>query len=234
MSQTWAQIRKNYLQGTGDAHAAASEAYGHISAAHRRVASDPRIDVPELAAIDDSVIILAGSDYTEVSSIDPDLYAVLTVVNKTDGRLIYPEPGGMTGRSRYFEAGTGKPPTGSITHYQRDGSRLWVRNTPSADTVLTVRLRRQVPDITEADLNSSPLTPAQYDWAIIWYAVGNYLSVHPQPNEHGEPGNADQRYFAMAEAEIGRQVNPRKDEDRPRLEPLRLRGYSLRPRSRWG
>ncbi len=231
---TWAQIRQHYIQGVGDAHAGAAEAYTHLSAAYRRVASDPRLDVPELAAIDDPVTVSAGADYVEMSVLTTPAYAVLNVANKTDGRPINPEPGGMIGRARYLEPGTGKPHSGSVTHYQRDGSRLYVRNTPSEDTVLIVRLRRQVPDISAADLNSNPLTPAQYEWAIVWYAIGNYLSVHPQPNEHGDPGNADQRYFAMADAEIGRQTSPRKEEDRARLEPLRVRGYSFRARSRWG
>jgi len=232
MSLTWGQIRKHWLQIVGDNPAAVGESYDHLTEGYRSVAANHAVRVPELAAIDESLTATAGNDYVEMSGLDFDTYAILDVFNVTQGFPTEPEPGGMTGRRRYLDT-TGKPPSGTITHYQRDGVRLYVRNTPSAETVLRVRVQRQVATVTAGDINSSPLTPAQFDWAIIYYAASNFYSVHPRIE--GDPAtNYATYYLNLAREKISERVDPRVEEDRPRREAFRVQGYQLGPRTRWG
>lgn len=230
MSMTWGQIRQFFLQTVGEASSATTEAWDHISEGYRSVASNPAVRVAELAAVDDTLVVSSGSDSVSMSSVDFDTYAILDVFNKTDGYPLDPEPGGMTGRRRYLTT-TSKPPSGKITHYVRDGSSLYVRNTPDADTTLRVRVQRQVPAITSSDINSSPLTPAQLDWSIIWYAAANYFATHPKI-EGDPPLNFADYYLKMAREKIGERADPRVEEDRPQRGTFRVRGYSLSPRSR--
>lgn len=232
MSLTWGQIRLHWKQIVGETSAAETEVYDHLTEGYRSVATNPAVRVPELAAIDESVTFTSGSDSFAMSGIDFDTYAILDVFNKTGGYPLEPEPGGMTGRRRYLDT-TGKPPSGAVTHYQRDGVLLYVRNTPDTDTVLIIRVQRQVPAITAADLNSSPLTPAQYDWPIIYAAASNFFSCHPRI-EGDPPLNYASYYSGLAKEKIGERVDPRVEEDRPRRAAFRVQGYSLMPRSRWG
>lgn len=232
MSMTWGQIRQHWLNTVGNASSATTEAYDHLTEGYRSVAANPSVRVPELAAIDESLTVSADADYVAMSGLDFDTYAVLDVFNVTQGYPIDPEPGGMTGRRRYLDT-TGKPPAGVITHYQRDGVRLYVRNTPEADTVLRVRVQRQVPTITVADINTTPLTPAQYDWAIVYYAASNYYSVHPRL-EGENPTNYATYYAGLAREKIGERIDPRVEEDRPHRKSFRVQGYNLNPRVRWG
>lgn len=227
---TWAQIRLLWLTAVGDNAAAREEAWLHLTQAHRLVTSDPNIDIPELAVIDTSVTIAAAADSIEMSTLDFDTFALLDGFNKTQGYPIHPEPGGMTGRRQYLDT-TGKPPSGTITHYCRDGSKLYVRNTPAAETILILRARKQVAALSDADLNLSPLTPEQYDWPILYHAASNYHSVHPGSED--QPDLAG-RFRSMAKGQTLDLTNVRALEDKPHRGTTRLRGYNLSPRSRWG
>lgn len=228
---TWAMIRKLFLQAVGDNQSARDEAWLHLTQALRLITTDPAIDVPELAVIDDTFVVVASTDYTEMSSLDFDSLAIMDVFNKTRGYPIDPEPGGMTGRRRYLDT-TGKPPSGEVTHYVRDGTRLYVRSTPSANTTLIVRARRQVAALSSADENSSPPTPEQYDWPIIYRAAENYYSVHPMAGE-GAPDMAG-RFRVQAQGQINGLQNVRTVEDKAHRGTMRLRGYRVGPRTRFG
>ena len=231
---TWAQLRKLYLQGTGDQEAAREEAYTHLSQGYRDVATDPRVKVPELMAIDSAVTVLADADSVAVSSIDFSVFAIANGFNVTDGVPIYPEPGGMIGRDGFLDT-TGKPPSGNITHYMRDGALIYVRNTPTVNTTLRFRVMRQVPDITEADINASPLTPSQYDMAIVHAAVASYYALHPGEAVASEGERVvllGQKHRGEVERILTERHQPMAEEDRPRRETMRLRGYSTMPRSR--
>lgn len=229
---TWGQLRDLYLSAIGDNAAGREERWTHLTKGFRQVTVDPDVDIPELAAIDESLVIAAGADYAEMSGLDFTVFALLNVFNKTDGVPLNPEPGGMEGRARYLDT-TGKPPSGAVTHYMRDGTKLYVRNTPSVETTLSVRARRQITALTDADISSTPLTPPQYDHAIVYFAVGSFYALHPKMSGEGLPIREDERYNSMGKAEILRVKHPRQVEDKVRRETMRLRGYSMSPRSRW-
>ena len=224
---TWAQIRLAYLQAVGNTPAADQEAWLHLTQGQRIVWG--RVDVPEVAVVDPSFALTINQDYVELSGLDQQAYAILDVFNVTDGTPCYPEPGGMTGRNAYLDS-TGKPPVGIVTRYQHDGTRLWLRDTPEAATTLRVRLRRQPPVLSDADLNSSPILPSQYDWATIWAAAENYYLGHEVPVDGQElPSARFNRAFEKSLQTTA--VNPRVEEDRAQRQTMRLAGYSLRRRS---
>lgn len=230
---TFAQLRALFLSAVGDNASAREECWSHLTEGYRLVTVDPGVKVPELASIDESVTIALGADYAEMTAVDFSVFAILNVFNVTSGYPLEPEPGGMEARARYLQAATGKPPSGAITHYQHDGTRLYVRNTPDVATALMVRARKQVAALSDADLNSSPLTPPNFDFAILYNAVGSYHSIHPQMSAEGLPVNEADRYFGLAKAKIGTMTDMRAVEDKVRQESTRLRGYRMGPRTRW-
>lgn len=230
----WASIRDLYIQATGDTPRAKHEAYSHLSEAERQLAGD--VDVPELASIDESVTVTANTDYVNTSAIDFSVFAILDCFNVTDGIAMYPEPHGMTGRRLYLDT-SGKPQSGQVTHYVRDGSRVYVRGTPSANTVLRVRVQRQMPGVTSSTIASAdPVTPQQYDRALVHKAAELYFLLHPAENlvTDGERSVQQSSKHRDAYREIVAAHKPvRVEENRPRARTFRLSGFRATPRSRW-
>lgn len=228
MSLTWAQIRQLYLQAVGDSEVGREEQYLHLSEGYREVAS--RVEVPELSAVDEAVIVRSEDDFVDIANVDFEIYALLDVYNVTGNYPMYIEPSGMTGRNRFL-SNSGKPPSGSVTHWQRDGSRIWVRNTPSVDTTLRLRVRQQTPTISAAMLNDRPITPPQYDMAVVFAAVENFYNLHPKTETSGDQQVVlSQKYQASKEAKLAAPKDVRVEEDRAHAETMRLRGYRLRGR----
>jgi hypothetical protein len=208
------------------------EAWDHLGEAQRIVAS--MVDVPELSAIDTSVTVTSGNDYVEVSGLDYSVYAVFDVFNRTDSIPMYPEPSGMMGRRAYLES-DGKPAANTLTHYQRDGSRIYVRGKAASDTTLQVRFQRQMPELSDADVSGTPITPQQYDRAIVHKAAELYYLLHPSENEHREGERVtmmSSKHRQAFEELFSASKSPRVEEDRPRQEQFRLSNFRMAPRSR--
>lgn len=231
MARSWATIRDLYVQAAGDTPRGFQESWDHLAEAQRFVAA--AVDVPELNAIDTDVSVTSGNDYVAISSFDYGVYAILDVFNVTDGVPMHPEPAGMMGRRAYLST-TGQPPAGSITHYQRDGARLYVRGTAAATTTLRVRFQRQMPDLSDSDASSVPITPQQYDRAIVHKAAELYYLLHPKENETGEGQLLSSKHRAAYQELLSEPKSPRVDEDRPRQEVFRLSHFRPTPRSRRG
>lgn len=225
---TWAQLRVLYLQAVGNDASSREEDWTHLSEGHRDIGL--LVDLPEVNLQEDAVIS-SGNDFLFVSSLTP-LFAILDMSNITEGTPMYPEPGGMTGRRRYL-TNTGQPATGSVTHYQRDTDRIWVRSTPTAATTIRIRMQRHLSDISDADLNDQPIVPPQYHMAIVYAAAEKYFLLHPKIDMAGDIPVSKSETFKSAKVEA---VTSRKaavvEEDRARVETMRLRGYRLGVRSR--
>jgi hypothetical protein len=227
---TWAQIRQLYLQVCGDADAVKKEAYVHLSEANRHIGL--LIDLPELNTRD-QVTVQSGNDFVFVESLSP-MFALLDMTNITDGVPMYPEVGGMTGRRRYLTT-TGKPLTGPVTHYQRDGNRIWLRGTANVATTVEIRLQKHLDDLGDSDLNDSPIVPPQYHMAVVYAAAEKYFLLHPMVDMVGEiPVSRSEKYKAAKLEAITSQKAATVEEDRPRRETMRLSGYRLSARSRRG
>lgn len=229
---TWAQLRMAYLQATGDETAGRQEGWMHLSEGHRDIGL--LIDLPEVNVQED-LTITAGNDFFFVASLSP-LFAVLDMSNITEGMPMYPEPGGMTGRRRYITS-TGQPATGSVTHYQRDTDRIWVRSTPTVATTVRVRLQRHLDDITDSNLNEQPIVPPQYHMAIVYAAAEKYFLLHPKTEgsivgDKVVPVDLAEKYKAAKIEAVASRKSAVAEEDRPRSETMRLRGYRLGARSR--
>jgi hypothetical protein len=233
-ARSWAAVRLLYLQACGDTPRARLESWDHLAEAQRLLAAS--IDVPELNEIDDTVVVASGADYVTTSSIDYSVYAVLSCFNKTSGIPMYPEPSGMIGRRSYLQT-TGKPAAGTITHYQRDGSRLYVRGTAEDDTTIQVRVQRQMPNLSDADATGTPITPQHYDRAIVHKAAELYFLLHPNENQVTDGERSFQQSSKHRDAYRELATEPksvRAEEDRPRQERFRLTHFRLAPRSRRG
>lgn len=224
---TWGRLRKYVVDACGESTAIINEVYDHLTEGYRRVCS--LVDVPELV-ITTTTVIPIDQDYFEKAA---TAYHILSIINLTDSYELHPEPSGMLGRGRYIQS-TGKPPAGSITHFFPDGSRVYLRDTPSVETSLQVRYRTEPAAITEADLDSSPITPERYDWAIIQAATRNYYQVHPDLNV--APEGTHQTLADKAERALQAVLaEPRPDYaevNKGAYHVMRLSGYMMGPRRR--
>lgn len=229
---TWAVLRKLFLDAVGGATAASDpDIWVYLDQGRQRVISS--VEIPQLYETADFTV-LAGNDYVALTSA---VYHLSTVYNRTDGIPCHEEPDGMGGRNRQLQVTTGKPSTGSVTHWWRDGTKLFVRGTPSADTTLQIRYMKQPATLSDADLNAEPITPPQYDLAIVQGAVSAYLSLHPADNTVLDPERNLTRLQAAEQqfqAGVQRPKEVYREENKLRKESMRLSGYYVTPRSRLG
>jgi hypothetical protein len=204
-----------------------NEAWDHLSEANRRVLS--LVDVPELVTTS-NVTVTAGNDYADKPA---TCYHLLSVFNLADSFAMHPEPGGMLGRARYLTT-TGKPPSGSATHFFEDGTRIYVRDTPSVNTSLQLRFRTAPAAITDADVDSSPLTPDRYDWAFVHAALRNFYQTHPSldlvdGDSHIKLSDKAERAL---QAVLGEPRPDYAEVNKGVYHVMRLSGYNMSPRRR--
>lgn len=226
MAFTWAQLRDYTLGVCGRTTEAVAEIYDHLTAANRKLCS--LLDVEELYQDDARATLPDDSDFLEL---DAEVYSIYTIVNLTTGQKLSPEEGGMRGRARYLEAGTGKPPRGPITHYARAGGRLYLRGTSEGEQTLKLQYKVNPPDVTPAYLAFHPLTPPHLDWALVWFAAANYFSAHPEqeryPGQEGGPTVSAEALDAKAMALLVEPKAAKAHENTDRKEWVRQRGYSF-------
>jgi hypothetical protein len=236
MSMTWSELAELFVRGTGEGGIAEIEKWTHLTEGYRRVASHPRVEVPELTNPDATFTIEESApdaaDWPDYFETDCDVYAIKSLTNETEGFPMYPESGGLTGRQRFLEPG-GEPPRGGVRWWAREGTRIYVREAPAADTTIRIRFKVQVPQLDATYEDKHPLTPPQYELAILHAALESFYAVHKPPAEEGVPALAVAREHAgQAESIIARSVDPRAIEDRSRHQRIRLAGYRFTPSSR--
>lgn len=227
----WGQLRKYFVEAAGNATQAEQEAYDHLTEGLRRVISS--VEIPQIYATK-NYTVTADTDRV---TLDSDCYHVSTVFNTTDGIPCHEEPDGVGGRNRHLLKTTAKPAAGPVTHWWRDGTSLLVRSMPTEATTLSVRYMLQISTVADADLNSSPITPAQYDMAIVQGALMSYLSVHPADNTMIDPERNITRLQVATQqfqVAIGGPKPVYREENKMRRENMRMPGYSVTPRSRMG
>ena len=230
MARTWGDLRRLYLSACKNQQAARTEAWDNLGEAHRLVSA--RLDLPELAEIDESVTVASGNDYVTMATVGFSVFAVFTVFNVTDGIIMRPEPSGMIGREALLEKTTGKPASGTLTHYQRDGVRLYVRGTAAANTQLRVRGKKRASDLSESDIANAPTTTPEYDRAIVAKAAELFFLLHGDENTADAKGRTLSDKFGEAfNSLLPLPESPRVAENLPRTEVIRLSGYNMSPRS---
>lgn len=202
------------------------EKWRHLTYARRQLYA--HLDLPETYKTVE-IPTVANQDYVEQPG---DLHSVKWVENKDGGHKLQKEPNGTLGRSRYFEAGTSKPPAGtmeSVNFYVREAGRIWLRDTPNEAGKLVVRYKFVPPAVTEADLDATDPLPEQYHMAWAKIAIGSYFSFHPPENADGitNYGLGDGMIQA-ALAELTQQEDPKTKENLDTRQPIYLRGYGMR------
>lgn len=243
MSMDWSEALDLYKEATGNDPRAEQEWRTHLTEGYRRIAS--ALDIPELRQPEASFVIEETApasgvwlDYFDLSG-ECDIYAIESLHNSTDGVMMIPETGGMSGRSRYLEP-TGDdstrptPPAGTPQWWVREGSRIYVRDRPSRSTRIEIRFHIQVAQLTDSDLDNHPLTPAQYDRAIVLAAAESFYEMHPGANKviGGEGGRLASDFFSGAAGAALSRKSPRAIEERTGYSSMRLAGFSVTPRSR--
>lgn len=236
MSMTWGELRDLFFAATGETGIADKEVWTHLTEGYRRVASHPGVEVPELTNPDSTFTITeatsGGEDWPDFFEVACDVYAIKSLYNETDGYPMYPESGGMTGRERFLEAG-GSPPRGGVRWWVREGTRIYVREAPEADTAVRIRFKTQVPQLDSTYASKHPLTPPQYELAILNFALESFNTIHKPKNQEGNPLLSVARdHREQAQSILDRSIDPRAIEDRSRHQRIRLAGYRFTPQSR--
>lgn len=232
---TWGQIRQKYLQAVGKRPSAEQESWDHISEGYRRVAS--RLELPELR-VPDAIVTVAEDDH--YFDHDCDAYAIRSIFNSTDGTPMHQESGGMAGYNRFLEssaAGTPKPPSGVPTRYVRVGNRIYFRDRANEEKKFVIQFDLQVPEIAAADINEHPVTPSQYDLAIVYMAAKAFFLVHGDEDKspEGQPPPSVKMSNAADEV-LTRSKDPVAIESKAERTTIRAAGYRVTPRTygrRW-
>jgi hypothetical protein len=174
----WEDLFRLYEEMCGDTEDAIQEKNLHMDFGNKAVFK--RADVPEEVVPNEEVATVASQDYVETSSLASTLYAILAITNKDDSRKLDPEPNGFRGRHRYYLDGTDKPPEGSPSYYIRKGTRIYLRDTPSAIGALIISYKFFPADLDDTlDLSLSPILPVHLHMAIPMRAAANYYEMHP-------------------------------------------------------
>lgn len=223
MSMTWGEIRDLYMRASGGSVDAVHEGYQHLTQSYRKLCA--LMELPELHVPDSEVTANSTEDFVEI---DPDVYAVDYVINVKDGNRLDPEPGGMRGRSRYFESGETRPPLGDLNFYQRRGHRIYLRDTPRVNTLLKISFRLHPPPVTEDMLDEHPITPQEYDMALATYAAGSYFTLHPPEIEGGMVDyQRGQNLMGSAFTDVDQNKKATTEENLDRRQWTTQRGYSF-------
>lgn len=225
MSLPWSDIFDLYMSGCGNTDAAVSERFVHITEGYRGVWGNVD-DLPEKYITEATEDTIASQDYIEM---DPDVYSMHTVVNEDTGYKLQPEPGGFRGRSRYIEAGTGMPPeSDNPNYYVRKGNKLYLRDTPNQIVTLAMSFKAHAPAITSStDITEHPITPNQYDMAIVRWAMGNYYLVHPPRTDQGLDMTHGQNLIDSARGMLLTPRSPVADETMDNNNYTRQLGYDF-------
>jgi hypothetical protein len=218
------EIERIFLRSAGESADAHQERWQHLNFGYRWLFG--KIKVPEVYIPDATVNTTATEDWINV---DNDLYSIGSIVNTTDGRKLDPERDGMRGRSRYIDAGTTKPPTGSPQYYIRQGNKIWLRDTPDAVYALLISFRFLPEWIDEnTDLTQHPITPAQYDMAIVFRALGSFFTLHPPRRGDGTLDEGRKKELIQEARDlVGELVEPATEENLDRRQYVRQAGYSF-------
>lgn len=194
MSLDWANILDLYMSGCGNSEAAISERFIHLTEGYRGACGS--LDLPELYIIGATEPTIADQDYIEM---DADVYSIYAVSLKDTGQKLDPEPAGFRGRKRFYETGYARPPiSAGVNFYVRKGNRLYFRDTPDDIYTMVIDFKVHPPAITSStDLTEHPITPPQYDMALVRWAMGNYYLVHP-----GEDPNHGDNLIASAQSKL--------------------------------
>lgn len=224
MSLTWADAIDLYHNGCGHTDYSWKERFTHITEAYRGLCSV--LEVPELYITGATQATVADQDYVDM---DPDVYNVHNVILKETALKLIPEPGGMRGRARYFETDQVRPPTsGSVSFYVRKGNKLFLRDTPNAIMTLIIDFRLHPPAITSlTTLTEHPITPPQYDMALVRWAMGSYFSIHPPISDRGLDLNHGPAIIEAAKGMLAEKRSPVAEENRDQQHYMTQRGYDF-------
>lgn len=228
MSMTYREIMTLGLAAINDsllqAAAPEREKYEHLNNGIRWVTN--RLELPELGVPNATVPTVAGQDYVEH---DCGVYAIKWILDQSTGSKLDPEEDGMRGRARHIETGSDRPPTGELHRYVREGNRIWLRDTPDAVKTLTISFRIQPPKVTSDNADGHPMTPEQYDWAIVYAMVSSYFKLHPPrlPPDMVPDMNRYKEYEVMAISVIDGQKDPVGLETRDQRFIFRTPGYDF-------
>lgn len=114
----------------------------------------------------------------------------------------------MRGRERYLAQDTGMPAEGVPTWYAITADKIYLRATPDGVYDLNVRFKIQPTAISDSDLASSPLTPSQWDTAIIAGAAASFMTLHPDNDQSYGDNNAPRSALLQAMADRTIQETP--------------------------
>jgi hypothetical protein len=225
MSQlTWFQVRDMYERACDSSELAIHETWLHINYAYRRVCAV--LELPELHVPDATVDTVANQDYINM---DSDVYSIDWIQDQETARKLDPEPNGMRGRVRFFESGEARPALGVPQFYVRKGNKIYLRDTPDAIRTLNIGFRFHPAEVDSSDETKHPITPPQYDMAMVKIAAGNYFELHPPTN--ALDGTLDftrgQQLKQSGITDLSEPKSPAAEENLDRRQYLRQEGYSF-------
>lgn len=222
---TFGEILDLYLKGCGRTPEAQAERWAHLNDAYRKVCA--QLELAELHVPNAEVTVPANQDFVDM---DCDVYSIDWVFSKNIQRRCEPEEAGMRGRARFLDE-NGKPFSGHIYRYARAGNRLWFRDLDDVETNLLISFRFHPPKIDDSQFDKHPITPPQYDMAIVRWGIGNYFMIHPPERDGQTLFDHGQQIIQRAQQDLALPKSQKAEENKDRRHMIRQPGYDF---SLWG
>lgn len=222
MPKRWnfADIEERFVEAIGKESRGSGRRWDHISSAHRRIATT--VDLPEFDHRNHSIPTDPATDWVEVPSSWIFIYSVFD--SSTDNE-IYRDTN-LRHHARFRET-DGLPPVGAVTRYLRAEDRIYYRDRPAESVDLVFDYKYLPDNVNQADEDRIPETPAQYDEALLRFAISDYYETIPGDDEQQtlmlrQLGQASEQAGMKI---LGMMFDPKTEETKGRHDTMRQRGY---------
>jgi hypothetical protein len=229
MSRRWdfGDIADRFDESVAGNTRAIERKWDHISTGERRVATV--LDLPELDHIDTRLSTVVATDYIELP---PSIVHIYSVFDLTTSSPMHKEES-LRHRARFLES-DGLPPTGAPYKWIRAASpageaRLYYRDRPTAVSTFLLDTK-QLPDLrADEDRAKHPVTPAQYDEALLRFALWDYYDTArgKDSEETAFLRSLAQQSQQSAMSLLSSQSQPKAEEDKAQHGRMHQRGYQM-------
>lgn len=223
MPKRWnfGDIELRFVEAIGKESRGSGRRWDHISSAHRRIALE--LDLPEF---DHRNLVLPTEPALDFVTLPDSVVFIYSIFDSSTDNEVYRDTN-LRHISRFRDGDL--PPVGSLTRYLRAENRIYYRDRPAESVDLIIDFKYLPDNLTQAEAAQSPETPAQYDEALLRFAIADYYETAPGDDEAQtlalrQLGEAAEQ---SAMKKIGKMFDPKTQETKGRHDTMRQRGYRM-------
>lgn len=218
---TWGDISERFIEAIGKESRGGGRRDDHLSSAHRRVATE--LDLPEF---DHRNLQLPTNPETDWVELPDSVVFIYSVFDSSTDTEIYRDAN-LRHHGRFRDGDL--PPVGALTRYIRAEDRIYLRDRPSESVNILIDYKYLPDNLSGDESEEFPETPAQYDEAILRYAIADYYETAPSADSEELALNQQRAQIAnMAGVRVIQGMfDPKTEESKGRHDTMRQRGYNF-------